>query len=240
MIYIYDGPGVSKHSQSALEKMLQFHYGEKRVRILGSKEVKQGFWRKDATLFAMPGGRDLPYVKALGRSGVDTIKSFVLNGGRYLGICAGAYFAADSIEFEVGTPLEIVEDRHLKLYSGKAKGTLFGKGYSYTSFEHVFDAVVSFGGQKYSVLYSGGCYFDTPSLESGFTTLGKYLDADEKPAIIQGTQGEGKVLLSGVHFEYEAQRIASLPINEGSKKRLVENEQKRKALETHLLTSLME
>lgn len=33
------------------------------------------------------------------------IRQFVENGGTYIGFCAGAYFACNRVEFEIGTPL---------------------------------------------------------------------------------------------------------------------------------------
>jgi uncharacterized membrane protein len=37
--------------------------------------------------------------------GVRRVRDFVEKGGGYLGLCAGAYFAASSIEFEKGSSL---------------------------------------------------------------------------------------------------------------------------------------
>jgi hypothetical protein len=45
--------------------------------------------------------------------GVRRVRDFVEKGGGYLGLCAGAYFAASSIEFEKGSPLG--NYRYLKL-----------------------------------------------------------------------------------------------------------------------------
>ena len=48
-------------------------------------------------------------------------QEFVENGGSYLGICAGAYFACDYIEFDKNGPLEVVGPRDLKFYPGKCE-----------------------------------------------------------------------------------------------------------------------
>ena len=37
--------------------------------------------------------------------GVAIIKEFVNSGGTYLGFCAGAYFAAYSVQFELNTAM---------------------------------------------------------------------------------------------------------------------------------------
>jgi len=48
------------------------------------------------------------------------------NGGFYLGLCAGAYFASGRVVFEQGNPhLEVVGERFLKFYSGTACGAVY-------------------------------------------------------------------------------------------------------------------
>jgi biotin--protein ligase len=69
-------------------------------------------------LLAIGGGYDLGLIEALGVEGMANIKEYVSTGGSYLGICAGAYFACDSIEFDQGGPLEVVGERSLKFCSG--------------------------------------------------------------------------------------------------------------------------
>jgi len=36
------------------------------------------------------------------------IREYVEQGGMYLGLCAGGYYGAQKVEFEVGTPLEVL------------------------------------------------------------------------------------------------------------------------------------
>lgn len=50
---------------------------------------------------------------------------FVTQGGSYLGLCAGAYYACARVEFEPGTPLEVVGDRELAFFPGIAQGAAF-------------------------------------------------------------------------------------------------------------------
>lgn len=69
-------------------------------------------------LIAFGGGYDLGFESALGKEGVKQISKFVQNGGSYLGICAGAYWACDYIEFDKGGPLEVTGERFLKFYPG--------------------------------------------------------------------------------------------------------------------------
>jgi biotin--protein ligase len=47
-----------------------------------------------------------------------------------LGLCAGGYYAASRVEFEPGTPLEVVGDRELAFFPGVARGAAF-PGFDY-------------------------------------------------------------------------------------------------------------
>ena len=67
---------------------------------------------------AIGGGYDMGFLTALGEKGVTHIRDFVLSGGSYFGICAGGYFACDSIAFDEGGALEVCGDRPLKFFPG--------------------------------------------------------------------------------------------------------------------------
>lgn len=43
-------------------------------------------------------------------------------GGSYLGLCAGAYYAASQVQFEPGSALQVVGDRELGFFRGIARG----------------------------------------------------------------------------------------------------------------------
>lgn len=73
---------------------------------------------KDVALLAIGGGYDLGLIEALGACGMKNIQDYVMAGGSYLGICSGAYFACDRIEFDKSGPQEVVGERFLKFYPG--------------------------------------------------------------------------------------------------------------------------
>lgn len=72
----------------------------------------------ETALFVIGGGYDLGLINSLGAAGMGNIKRYVQSGGSYLGICSGAYFACDRIEFDKDGPLEVVGDRFLKFFPG--------------------------------------------------------------------------------------------------------------------------
>ena len=60
------------------------------------------------------------------------IRAFIENGGNYLGICAGSYYGSKQVEFDINGPLEVNEEREMKLFKGRAIGPAL-KGFDYFS-----------------------------------------------------------------------------------------------------------
>ncbi len=157
--------------------------------ILTAEEIINGALDQRISLFIMPGGRDRPYHAALKGAGNAQIRKFVEEGGTYLGICAGAYYGCQHIEFEKGRSEEICEERELSFFSGTAIGPAFGRG--------VFQ--VKIGTDLYGH-YHDGCLFAGDFSE--VQILARYLELPgQPPAIIECSVGKGKAILSGVHIE---------------------------------------
>ncbi len=205
ILYIYNGPGVVEESFSHTHRALQNSLGNIfYIKPLSTQELIEGSWRHNAKLIAMPGGRDLPYVKYLAGKGNQQIKDFVACGGVYLGICAGSYYGSSYVEFDKGGPLEVVGDRELSFFEGKAIGPYLAP-FDYHSNAGVRAAAISTPYSEILHLYfNGGAYFENAALYSNVAVLANYDTTPEKQAaIIEITYGKGKALLSGVHFEYD-------------------------------------
>ena len=91
-VLIYSGPGVSQistfHTLRTLRTLLYPNYT---VQLIHPDAVAKHPWPSQCALFVMPGGRDVPYLQILSNTGAnERIKEYVENGGKYLGICAGA------------------------------------------------------------------------------------------------------------------------------------------------------
>ena len=84
-----------------------------------------GHWVNSAAVLAIGGGFDTGYLRALGSEGLQIIKDYVNAGGRYLGICAGAYLACHAIEFDKGGALEVCGQRRLGFFPGIFKTKYF-------------------------------------------------------------------------------------------------------------------
>ena len=209
-VIIYSGPGTDQESviqtQQTLKRLLGSPY-----EVLLMDNLLQTNWDQTTSLLVMPGGRDIPYSQSLNGPGNQKIKKFVEKGGAYLGICAGAYYAAESIEFAKGDPtMEVVASRELGFFKGLVKGPAF-LPFDYTTpagrrVVQVRWPKGSLGANSektFSVFYKGGGYFAHADQVPGVEILGAYQDLkDKNPAIVRMRVGSGRVLLSGVHFEY--------------------------------------
>lgn len=202
-VLVYAGEGVSsqslRHTMHSLGKAIGGRYDIKTVddRILSDHP-----WEHQCAALVMPGGRDLPYLSRLEGRACGRISAWVGEaGGRYLGICAGAYFGSAMVDFEPGTGMAVTGERPLRFFPVKACGTLYPGTYVYDSEAGAKAIPVSFTSlSSFYAYYNGGCWFE--SLQDGsFSILGTYPDG--RAAIIGGAYGKGKVVLSGVHPEYD-------------------------------------
>lgn len=206
-IFIYDGPGVDPsclfHTQISLQNVLKAGS----IRKIGAKQVAEGSWRRRAKVFVMPGGRDVFYLEALRGKGALQIKEFVEEGGGYLGICAGAYFAASAIEFEMGGVYEVAGKRPLQFFPGVAHGPAYGNGkYAIDSHRGVEAALIQWGSVRCHVYFDGGCTFS--HVPSHCEVLASYEELEGcPPAVVLCKIGQGKAILSGVHLEYSTRHF---------------------------------
>ena len=86
MIYIYNDIGVSKESLKHTIYTASTTLGGGGIILMNAEEIAQGHWQKNARMLIIPGGRDVPYTKRLKGAGNEAIRSYVANGGHYLGI----------------------------------------------------------------------------------------------------------------------------------------------------------
>ena len=189
-----------------LYKKLIEIYGRERVGFCDSADICAGCLRtKPPQLFVMPGGADLYYCEKLNGKGNQEIRHYVENGGSYLGICAGAYYAAKNIIWAADTKHEIAGDRELQFFNGQAIGPV--KEFMETGeIEQSWSGItrLTFTSEKHSdahVRYTGGPVF-IPEDTNKIAILAYYADLPNMPpAIIKCTVGRGKVMLSSPHIE---------------------------------------
>lgn len=215
-ILVYAGPGAGPNSLANTVAMLQEFVGNKYVvKTITPEEVIAGKWMHKTALFIMPGGADRPYLEKLQGQGNLNIKKYVQNGGKYLGICAGAYYAADRIEFAKGdAALEVIGDRELKFYPGLVEGPTY-KGFDHRDVQNTAGmraATIHMQSKSLAIFYNGGGHFVDADNFANVKVLARYGDEapyrlDKPAAIIECNVGRGKAILSGPHFEWDAKAL---------------------------------
>ena len=208
-IRIYLDKGVCKFSLNLLLKA--FNTENLTPKLINSSQLNKGDWVENTQLLVIPGGRDIPYHKALKGKGTSHIRKYVESGGCYLGICAGAYFGCASIVFEEGSPLEVTGSRELAFFPGQGFGPAYGNEvfqYETSQGARLASLQLSEGGRNARVFFNGGCLFKHAEAYAGVNIIARYADLPGRPAAIVVCQiGKGKAILSGVHPEYNSKHV---------------------------------
>eukprot|EP00890_Picochlorum_soloecismus_P001411 jgi/Picsp_1/2270/NSC_05734-R1_biotin holocarboxylase synthetase len=239
-VVVYQGPGAGSRSvlsvvqslQRALRPYVRVETIGKDglISVLNRRDAINEDWRLDCLALIMPGGADLPYCKQLNGDGNRIIKQYVLDGGAYIGLCAGAYFGCAEVEFEVGNPLlEVTGPRELKFFSGCGKGSIV-PGFEYQTEKGASPCLVRYVDWLNSIdqcgnvvscsmlwkttldYVNGGPYFcktdATPvrintRLGENVEVIATYPDKSHLACAIQCQVGKGRAVLCSSHPELE-------------------------------------
>ncbi|KAF9997118.1 biotin holocarboxylase synthetase [Entomortierella chlamydospora] len=260
-ILVYSGDGASKasiiHTVNSFRSLVGQYYD---VMKIDDNGLLTEPWEESTSLLVIPGGRDLPYVRDLSGSTNDKIRKYVHAGGKFFGICAGAYYAADRINFEQGSPLEVQGSRDLKFFPGECRGAVY-PGFVYGSEAGAKAAGIrlnkdmfaqeQLGFNETKVYFNGGGYFVDAEKYSGTQVLAWYNNepcqispdvATPKAAMIASQVGHGIAVLSGVHPEYVATDMDPRSSEYGPQPNVVtwllEKEHERRALLRSILAKM--
>ncbi|EPP37356.1 hypothetical protein BOKEGFJH_00409 [Chlamydia avium] len=208
-ILVYADEGVSpyylRHLVRWLKQTLPVEENLEICRVGADFLLYDPLWELFTRLLIIPGGADRPYHNKLHGLGTVRIDNYVREGGGYLGICAGAYFACKSLSFEEPNGEMFVASRSLGFFPGRAVGPAYGNLFSYTSPIGVRAAplIINHSGKRCMTLFNGGPYFDQADSYPEITIEARYEDLPSQPAAIISRQlGKGRVVLSGLHIEY--------------------------------------
>jgi len=200
---IYNDGGIGTWSEgiTALEQFLNWKgvtFEEIDANTINNSELVS---RYDALCF--PGGYAYYYKLAINDSGIAHIRRFVESGGGYLGICAGAYFASDSIVWEEDGLL----DYPLDLFDGVAIGAIDTiapwDNYTMTRLNlNPSHPINQFEPSDQTMLYYGGPYFRKHE-NAQMDTVATWDAFYDLPGIITFNYGAGRVLFLGPHPEIE-------------------------------------
>ncbi len=209
------------HNNYPVYRALRETFGAQNTAFCTADEVREGrLQAPDVAVFVLPGGADLYYVEKLEGEGNRQIRAYVESGGRYLGICGGAYYAARSIVYAEGSAHEVAGPRALGFFPGRAvgpvgeSGPLDREGFPPPRILSLLDpvspepiaAAVYWGGPAFVGHDRGGESGSKADGEIGpaVEILARY-DTPETdrplPAIVRCAVGRGRAVLCGIHPE---------------------------------------
>ncbi len=210
------------------------------VSILSAEDIKNKNWQAKTNLFVVPGGATTPMRACLGNTGMAAIKNYVQTGGKYLGLCAGAYFGCSRIEFAKGDAhLERITEDNLGFFKGTGVGPLNGN-YDYHTADGLSFVPLCIEDREdlNQLAYShGGGWFEDVEKDAAVKVLARYSQHQDCPAVLLCDSGEGKALLLGVHLEYDPLLFDADETEVSRKMQL--NDDKRRLLFRYFLSELM-
>lgn len=201
-ILVYQDQGTSVSSLQAIITQLQNTIQEPfTTKIVNSRYLLTKKWEVKTFALIMGGGHCTHWENALGDAGMHIIKRFVANGGRYLGICAGAYFAAATSTFQLQGQAPITKLRPLAFYQGQAVGPI-AKTTDHLSLQAAKALKIELLSKKGRCYYLGGCSFDITEDYGSTRVLALYTKPYYGSAIISCAVEKGRAVLCGLHPEF--------------------------------------
>jgi glutamine amidotransferase-like uncharacterized protein len=178
-ILLFDGTGTSPNDVTAFESILarnRFAYSTADSSQLNDMSASR---LAQYRLLIVPGGNFIDMGESLGPRTAAKIRDAIQSGMSYLGICAGGFLAGN-------VPVNgfnLTSGVQFKFYSAEERGirkaALSISGAGTPTLEHYWE--------------------DGPEFTGWGSVVGRYPDGT--PAIVEGTSGNGWVILSGVHPE---------------------------------------
>lgn len=215
-VLVYAGNGTTaecvRHCIESLRLHLSPYYA---VVSVSEAAILNDPWMSKTSLLVFPGGADIPYCRSLNGEGNRKIAQFVRKGGKFIGFCAGGYYASSRCEFQVGQSMEVSGSRELRFFPGTARGCVY-PGFTYNSHNGARttplkvndEALPNVDNPVYNY-YNGGGYFVNASQYPGVEVLASYEepleifgDNNDRAAVIYCKVGNGDVLLTGSHPEF--------------------------------------
>ena len=178
-ILLFNGKGTSRGDVAAVETILNHdHLDYSLVNSARLNEMPEAQLRQHRLLI-IPGGNFIDMGNGLTAGAAANVRNAVHEGLNYLGICAGAFLAGD-LPFN---GLNLTSGVRFGFYSAETRGI-----------RKSAVAIASPGAATLDQYWEDG-----PQLTGWGAVIAKYPDGT--PAAVQGTFGDGWVILAGVHPE---------------------------------------
>ncbi|NBX65434.1 MAG: hypothetical protein EBQ96_00335 [Proteobacteria bacterium] len=198
---------LSKASPSPLDQEMRRSFPDPSIVIerVDQHDIKRASLYQDMLMFVLPGieGESSVYHEHVGPSNA-LIRDYVAKGGRFFGQCAGACYAASAVRFTPEwAPMKQRDAGLLGLFNGMAHGPIPGLGVDgedpryYRGLTHA-NITLELGDYNHTIplVYTSGPTF-IPNSGQPMNIIGRYMDGEDKPAIISFDYGHGFVVLSG-------------------------------------------
>lgn len=188
---LFKSPGVSQISYETSKTLLE-NSNNVDLKIITANDIRNGALN-DREIVLFGGGSGSAQGKDLKESGREIIKTWINNGGNYIGICGGSYLALQGSE----------EFNKLGMVAGKNFGDYWQRGIGTSELQ-------TNDNQQIFLHYENGPVFDKlevpglPPFVSLATFVSDYYvkskgtlpgEMPGKPAIVISQYGKGKVLL---------------------------------------------
>jgi len=197
---LYSDVGTWEESVQAAEKM--FQWMNYTVELVNADHINNN-GLDDFSILCIPGGNMYQYVQDISSRGMENIKNFIGNGGSYIGICAGAYFASEKVVWR-GNQLPM---RPLGVFPSTAEGPIneIAPYPNYTMCKvNIVDSahpITQSEPDSAWMLYYWGPVL-IPNKDANITILGRY-DRGNQPTMLAFDYGLGRAFLIGTHSEIE-------------------------------------
>lgn len=207
MLFVYDD---YVHNNGPLYRFLRTYLPDLSARPVTATDLLSGVLTDHRPrAFIMPGGASRYVTDKLRGAGNAAISTYVEDGGVYVGICAGAYYACAEIQWNQKGETPLSATGELNFVNGTASGPI--EEFCTRDGGELRTARIvrlQCGDQvdAAQALYWGGPYLpDAPGLD----VLARYTDLpSHAPAIVRGTYGKGRFLLSSPHCEIGPSDVA--------------------------------
>lgn len=180
-VLLFAGKGTSAADVAAVERILNnehLQYSTVTSRQLNGMSASQLMAYR---LMIVPGGNFIDMSSSLTPRTTANVHDAVQAGLNYLGICAGAFIAGDGLGHYNG--VNLTSGVRFGFYAAEGRG--------------IRKSIVAIAGADTATIEH--YWEDGPELTGWGAIVGKYPDGT--PAIVEGTSGQGWVILSGVHPE---------------------------------------
>jgi glutamine amidotransferase-like uncharacterized protein len=178
-ILLFNGHGTSPNDVTAVERILHSHHFSYATADSAQLEAMSDSQLTSYRLMLVPGGNFVEIGNGVTTRTATRLRGAVGSGLNYLGICGGAFFAGNSPY----NGLNLTSGTRFRFYAAEERGI-----------RKTAVAITPAGSVAVDHYWEDG-----PELSGWGEIVAKYPDGT--PAVVQGTFGDGWIILTGVHPE---------------------------------------